>query len=841
MDATSNEPLPGARIAVVGKHIGAISGFDGSYKLNLAPGDYNLKFTYVGYLDTIIPITVTEGPQTLDIALQRNVKEVTVSGKTENGSDASAQVTMRNSDNLINTVSARTIEISPDLDVADVSQRLSGVTMTRTIGTGDAQYAIIRGMDKRYNYTTIDDIKIPSPDPKDRYVPLDIFPAELLDQVQVNKSLLPTMEGDAIGGTINLVMKQAPDHAIASVQVGSGYDGLFFDGEKFQSFTPDLSQSPRAINGNAYVPTIDNFPNSVWTPQQVNSLPQQFYSAVVGDRFDDDKLGIIAAGSYQNTYRGANTLYWETAINQVNNSPQLTNFDVRQYSTQQTRAGGMANLDYRADDDNTFQLFGMYASLSKDELRDAYDTLNGKGSWPQNDDVTHTIRTMYQNQGIGNLTLSGNDKIFGKDLEADWHLVYSVATMNQPDQSELSLTESVHFDSTGKYLNTGPQYVQQSSRQWTTSTDQDRAAYLNLKSTEDIFGDPVEFTYGGMYRSKIRSATYSEYDIDPNDDNSEQIYNGNINLDTLDIDNLSKTGSNLAENPLNYQAHENTTAFFGQGKFAFGDFSFVGGLRLENTAFGWTSAVDSTTTAGKTGSVLWADSGRPFYFLPSFVLKYSPTQNQDWRFSYFRSISLPNFYEVIPNAGVQGDDYTEYSNDSLQPTTANNFDLRWEYFPGGLDQLVAGVFYKRIHDPIEWGVEFVQVNSEYLPENLGDATNYGFELDFRKYFSNFGIGGNYTYTNSQITTPKVLVDSNVSRIVSETRPMEGQSNNIGNLSLLYKDFESGTDLQLSGVYTGPAIVTVSYYYDNDVWSTGFFQLDFSGEQRIWGNSQSILK
>src|ERR1035441_51781 len=83
VDATSNEPLPGARIAVVGKHTGAISGFDGSYKLSLDPGDYSLKITYSGYLDTALKITVTEGEQitNLDVGLQRNAgkgKEVTV-------------------------------------------------------------------------------------------------------------------------------------------------------------------------------------------------------------------------------------------------------------------------------------------------------------------------------------------------------------------------------------------------------------------------------------------------------------------------------------------------------------------------------------------------------------------------------------------------------------------------------------------------------------------------------------------------------------------------------------------------------------------------------------------
>ncbi len=132
-------------------------------------------------------------------------------------------------------------------------------------------------------------------------------------------------------------------------------------------------------------------------------------------------------------------------------------------------------------------------------------------------------------------------------------------------------------------------------------------------------------------------------------------------------------------------------------------------------------------------------------------------------------------------------------------------------------------------------------NVEYAPANLGDATNYGFEFDFRKFFSDFGISGNYTYTNSQITTPKVKYNNFASDTVQETRPIEGQSENIGNLSLLYKDFESGTDAQLSAVYTGPAIVGVSTYYDNDVWTTGFLQLDVSGEQKIVGNLSVYFK
>ncbi len=833
VDAISNEPLPGVRIAVIGHKTGAISGFDGSYKLTLDPGDYSLKITSIGYLDSTLKITVTDGPQTLDVGLRRNIgknKEVTVVGKTENGSEASAFVALRKSDNVINTVSARSIEVSPDLDVADVSQRLSGVSMTRTAATGDAEYAIIRGMDKRYNYTTINGIKIPSPDNENRYVPLDIFPSELLDRLEVTKSLLPTMEGDAIGGVMNLVMKQAPDHEVASFQVGSGYDELFNSSRQFASFVDDPNtHSPRVINGNNYQATMADFPASTWTPTSSNPSLPAYLSGTYGNRFlDDDKLGVIVAGSYQNSYRGANTNFFLSTVNQNDNTPYLSEYENRQYSTQLTRGGGMANIDYRADENNTFQLFGMYASLHKNEVRYEYDTNRSKGGSIEDVEVIPSILTTNETQGIGNVTLSGKDVIFGKDLDADWHLAYSSATLNSPDIADLELDGGYTTDSTGK-ANVRTPDIQNSTRAWENSVDQDKSGYLTLKSTEGLFGTPVEFSYGGMYRNKERTSSRDEYQIRvPPSVGGTQYYNGNISLDTLYVfDPLGSIGD-----PLNYTAYEDVTAGFIQAKFDIGNLTVIGGARVEQTNFGWTSL----DTNIEPGTITYRD------MLPSVSLKYSPVDNQNWRLSYYKSISRPNFFELVPGQSTPAayNDYTEISNDSLNRTQADNIDLRWEYFPGGLDQLLAGVFYKRLVDPIEWTI--VQSFTPYYePENLGVATNYGFELDFRKFFSNLGVEGNYTYTNSQITTPKTEYVSQQTKTVQETRPLEGQSNNIGNLSLLYKDFENGTSLQVSGVYTGPAIVVVSTYYDNDRWSTGFVDLDFSGEQKLWGNLAVYLK
>ncbi len=843
VDGQTKEPLPGVRVALVGTGKGAISGLDGTFLIkSSSQAQCRLKFTYSGYRDTTLQLDLASDGNLsgIEVGISRLTgkdQEVIITGSVDHGSDASSQQAVRVSDNVINTVSARTIEVSPDVSVADVSQRLAGVSIART-SVGDAQYAIIRGMNKRYNYTTVNGIKIPSPDNKNRYVPLDIFPSELLDRLEVTKSLLPSMEGDAIGGAMNLVMKHAPNREILTAQVASGYDGLFFD-RKFATWDATSSnRSPRVENGDAYKATLGAFPISYFTPHNVSPSPNIYSALTYGNRFgENEEFGMILSGTYQSSSRGANTVFFQTDVAQDAVMPIPTDLELRTYSTLQQRSGLTGNLDYKLDDNNSLTLFGMYARLNKQELRTDYDTTVSLG-YPKSIRLTTTIRATDEQQGIGNFTLGGTHKIFGKDLEANWNVAYSSATLNQPDRSELQLYGGSEFDSASGLYKNNPNIVNHGTRRWTYSIDQDKSVYLNLKTTEDIGGTPIVLTYGGMYRNKARTSSYDEYKLEANNGSTIQYYNGDITKDTFYVANPLGTPQDF----LNYDAHENIAAGFGQAKVQIGNLTVIGGVRFEQTTFGWTSQIDPNLYDGKTGELTYLD------VLPSLSLKYSPSEQQNWRASFFKSISRPGFFEVIPNQGVPGDDYTEYTNDSLNRTQAMNFDLRWEYFPGGLDQLLIGGFYKHLQDPIEYAVEYVKTSVLLRPQNFGDATNYGFEIDFRKYFSDFGVQGNYTYTNSQITTDKQVKYRDTdpaqtlrTRMEPQTRPLEGQSAHIGSLGLLYKNFESGTDAQLSAVYTGPAITAVSFYKDLDVWQKGYVQLDFSGEQRIAGNLTLYLK
>lgn len=208
------------------------------------------------------------------------------------------------------------------------------------------------------------------------------------------------------------------------------------------------------------------------------------------------------------------------------------------------------------------------------------------------------------------------------------------------------------------------------------------------------------------------------------------------------------------------------------------------------------------------------------------------------RANYFSSLSRPGFYEVIPQIGGDPDaDYVEAGNPYLKRVTAENFDLRYEWFPAELSQVLTGLFYKRISNPIEYAIVERGVKTFYSPANFGIGNNYGFEFDITHYFRVFGIKANYTFTQSEITTDKTRRFRNSSgeltqEIVKQTRPLQGQSKHIANLSLLYKSPRIGLDAQLAAVYTGARIAVVSPFLNNDVWQKGFVQLDLSIEQRI---------
>ena len=303
VDARSGEPLVGANVSIKGTGLKSIVKLDGSYSFkNVSPGTYQLTVEYVGFqTETFEKFTLAKsGVKEENIRLHEissKLTDVTVVGSSNKESDNYARRLERTAEPVMNVMSAKTIQLLPDITVANALQRISGVTIEKS-GSGEARYPIIRGMEKRYISTTVNGIKIPSPDNRSRYIPLDLFPSELLERLEVSKSLTPSMEGDAIGGSINLVMKDAPNKFLFQANVSTGYNNSFNSGG-YDKFSPSSinKQSPAEINGSTYTATPTDFSNQHLNYSNVTRPMNTTAGLTLGNRFGKDKkFGKAALG-----------------------------------------------------------------------------------------------------------------------------------------------------------------------------------------------------------------------------------------------------------------------------------------------------------------------------------------------------------------------------------------------------------------------------------------------------------------------------------------------------------------------------------------------------------------
>ena len=835
LDKNTNEPIIGATIYLTATTYG-YSGFDGTYIIkNVPEGSYIVKCSYQGYINQETTITVNLGAITLNFELvEKNItlSEVVISVKQDKESSKYALHREKESQNILNAISAKTIQLLPDITTAGVLQRVSGVSLERT-STGEARFAIIRGMDKRYNYTLVNGIKIPSPDDKFRYVPMDMFPADLLERLEVIKALTPAMEGDAIGGAMDLIMKNAPDKLTITTNVATGFS-QFINKNGYGNFDKNVlnSKSPAQINGANYIATPNDFTykNFDYTKKSLPLNTNLGFS--IGNRFlKDKKLGVIVAASYQNQNKASNTT-WFKPENQPapGNVPAFTDLYSRRYNTDQTRFGVHTKLDYILNSKNKISLYNVYLKSEETQNRKSIDTSLSIGRSGVGTGNTYKLyRSRYIKQSIYNSTLQGEHKL-NDNLTADWSAVYSLAKSATPDWSEYQTVERVGYDIDHNQTVTPAVLNIPFYRIWMDNSDRDYAGYLNFKYKKELFNKPMVLSTGGLYRSKSRVNNYDEYNLIPNGSSSGEAipYDGTLSPDKFHF-NGDSAAQGSPNNALNYDATEKIAAYYIQDDIQFNDkFSILGGVRIENTIQTWKTAQDATIIAGAIGSKTYTD------ILPSIHLKYKLSEKENLRFSYFGAINRPGFYEYIPFK-IEGEDFNLSGNSNLKHATASNFDFRYELFPKGLDQLLIGGFYKNIQNPIETAISFSGTSSATLkPTNFGNATNYGVEVNMAKYFGKFGVSANYTYTNSKITTSKLFYNSSyVSEETTQARPLQGQSPHIANASLLYKNQKTGFDVQLAYVYTGKKIALVSPYKDLDYWQKGMSQLDFSIEKRAF--------
>jgi TonB-dependent receptor len=836
-DQKTKQPIVGATIFLSGT-LYAYSGFDGSYSINNIPeGTYTATCDFMGFASLKKNIEINKTTIVLNFEMKEEpvlLSDVVVVGKVNKESDSYSLKREKESKNIINAISANTIKLLPDITTAGVLQRMSGVSLERT-STGDARYAIIRGMDQRYNYTLVNGIKIPSPNNKYRYVPMDMFPSELLERLEVIKALTPDMEADAIGGVMDLIMKNATDKLTINANVATGFS-QFINENGYENFNKNVinSQSPAEINGSQYVATPNDFTYTNFD-YKTKKLPLNTNLGFsIGNRFlKDKKLGVVVAASVQNQYKGSKNT-WFKPENQPapGNVPAFTDIYTRVYNTYQSRYGVHSKIDYNFNKKNKISLYNVYLNTEETQNRKTIDTSLSIGRSGVGTGNTYKLfRSRYNKQSIYNSTLQGEHQI-NTFLSTDWSAVYSLAKSATPDWSEYQTVQEVGYDINGNQTATEPVLNIPFYRIWTRNSDRDYAGYLNFNYKQKLFNKPMDIKLGGLYRNKLRENFYTEYNLIPKNSSTGQPipFDGDLSPDEFQF-NGTTAAQGSPKNPLNYNATENIVAYYLQSNIEFTDkFSLLGGLRVENTKQTWETAQDPTVSAGAVGSITYTD------LLPSVHFKYKLSDKKNLRLSYFSAINRPGFFEYVPFR-VQDDNFSLSGNPNLKHATSSNFDFRFEFFPKGLDQILIGAFYKNIQNPIESSIEFTGTSSATLkPLNFGTATNFGLEFSLAKYFGKFGFTANYTYTNSKITTTKLYYNSNfVNETATQTRPLQGQSPHIANASVLFKNQKIGLDIQLAYIYTGKRITLVSPFKDLDYWQKGTSQLDFSLEKKALKN------
>src|SRR5688572_5406730 len=213
-DIINRESLTGATVSIKAGSNSTVTDVNGEFSFYVNPGKLQLNIRYLGYRDTAIDVSIRENElKILSISLfsdYTQLSSVIVTGFLQGQAKALNQ--QKNADNIRNVISADQIGRFPDPNATEALQRVPGVNIERDQGEG--RYVLIRGLAPQFTNISINGEQIPSPEADVRFVALDAIPADQLASIEVSKALTPDMDGDAIGGNLNLITRTAQHETV---------------------------------------------------------------------------------------------------------------------------------------------------------------------------------------------------------------------------------------------------------------------------------------------------------------------------------------------------------------------------------------------------------------------------------------------------------------------------------------------------------------------------------------------------------------------------------------------------------------------------------------------------
>lgn len=780
--------VAGAQVEIVELGVTTSTQRDGSFRFSGIPeGNYTLKVSYLGASASTHIVNVEAGQvssPTLTI-VSDGLDEEEIVIYAQRSATASALSQKRYAETIKSIVSADAIGQFPDQNVAESLQRLPGLSIARDQGEG--RFVEIRGIDPNLNNVTINGLNVPSPEAGVRSVALDVIPSELVQTLEVSKSVTADQDADAIGGSVEIKSVSAFDRQ-----------------EDIATLTGQLSY---------------NDLRSETSPKLAGSFTHKF----------NDSIGIAAALSYFKRDFGSDNV-------ESNGEDEV---EQRFYDITRERIGGAINLDFRPDVNNSYYVRTLFSQFSDDEQRLANTfTLDGEDS-----EIERASREREETQSI--FTLSAGGEHLLNNWTVEYQIGYAKSDEDEPDNlvyEFVTENDSIDFDINTQIpqvsqntdaLNLNNYELNEIAFEDNLAEDTEFSAKFDLTRTLSLGTADGEFQFGAKYRDREKTQTANVFiyggdfdDINPDNFASAQPdwglgqFGPGLNRSTLrsffndnrsgfELDDLN---SDLESGGASFNVNEDIFAAYALTRIDYGKLHIVAGVRYERTEFSTDGSrveliENEQTDVEEVVSTNFSASRDYDFLLPSINARYEMTEKVVLRAAFSQTLSRPTFeqsgaFQIIESTTEEDDGEfvtersAEVGNPALEPFEASNVDLAIEFYPGGVGVLSVGLFYKDIDNFIinadVAGIgEFENFEEVIQPINGENAELIGLELAWVKNFDNgLLFSANATFTSSDAVT-----ELNGERFETS---LPNQSDRIGNVVVGYEN--QTLSLRLSATY-----------------------------------------
>jgi hypothetical protein len=849
IDGMTGEPLRGARLAFEGTDVSVESDLDGVFRAEVPAGTYDVAVSKPGFeTQRVTGVEVAAGKTvnfslallpTEDAATSRQgetsfQEQVTVTAEAETATESALLAERKSAVEIVDSIGSEEMSKNTGSDAAGALRRVTGVSLQ------DSKYAYVRGLGDRYSNTMLDGGRLPSTEFEKKVVPLDLFPADLIEKISVSKSYTVDKPGDFGAGFVELVTRQFPLNQTASIGAEIGYNDLT-TGEPYLRYGGGLSTSGRGgqpIPGSIpHQPLIreSNFNDGftpaeleafgedligLWSPRTHDSAPYDSgFKATWGTSVN--RLGILLGANYEN---GFDTrideevnIYAVSSASPGGVEPLNTyTFDNTDETTRRALTGSLA---YRFGNNHQVQARSLFTTLSSAESRFQ------QGFFSDLNNNIEDNRLSYLDQEIESFQLSGDDFLpgIGNGALIEWRVGKSGAT------TEENRRETLYGETTpGRFVLT--QNAQSGFMYWNDLEDDLGDAKVHWESILD-----GEHLHGSVKVGAARSESERDFrgrriryqhrdtrGIDMTQEPEQLFVEQYIRPNGFEVEEITRATDA-------YLGNHDVNAGFAQADLGMGKWRLIAGARFEDSNLEVLTLDRNNPELPTVETVL--DSSD---VLPAMSLVYSLTAQTNLRFSASQTLNRPEYRELAPfkYTHVVGG-FAVTGNPELVQAEIRSFDARWEWFPEGGEVVAASVFFKDFDHPIEsvviTGAELVE---SY--ENVESAENLGVELEFRRNLgilaeplARFDLIANYTWVDSQVT-----IDDAQTAGTNLERPLVGQPDNVLNLILEWTRPQSDTGVRLLYNYVDDKIAFAGFFGLPEVLEEARHSLDLSLQQGL---------